>query len=47
LARVGLEVAFATLAKRLQALRLVAEPPRQPSLVFRGVTTLEVEFDPA
>jgi unspecific monooxygenase len=47
LARVELEVAFATLAKRLQALRLVAEPPRQPSLVFRGVTTLEVEFDPA
>jgi cytochrome P450 len=47
LARVELEVAFARLADRFRSLRLVAEPSRQPSLVFRGVTTLEVEFDPA
>ena len=46
LARVELEVAFAALARRFSAIRLVdAEPPRQPSLVFRGVQDLHIEFD--
>lgn len=46
LARVELEVAFAALARRFTAIRLVdAEPPRQPSLVFRGVQELAIEFD--
>ena len=44
LARVELEVAFATLARRFTSIRLVEpEPPRQPSLVFRGVQSMEVE----
>jgi len=44
LARVELEVAFAALARRFSSIRLVdAEPPRQPSLVFRGVLSMEVE----
>jgi unspecific monooxygenase len=48
LARVELQAAFATLAKRFRSLRLaVPEPPRHASLVFRGVTELAVEFDPA
>ena len=46
LARVELEVAFASLARRFSAIRLVEdEPPRQPSLVFRGVQELAIEFD--
>lgn len=45
LARVELEVAFSVLARRFRTLTPVEdEPPRQPSLVFRGVTALEVEF---
>jgi cytochrome P450 len=44
LARVELEIAFATLARRFRSIRIVNdEPPRQPSLVFRGVTSLEAE----
>lgn len=47
LARVELQVAFAALARRFSGLRLVVdEPPRQPSLVFRGVAELAIEFDP-
>jgi unspecific monooxygenase len=47
LARVELEIAFAALARRFRSIRLVDdEPSRQPSLVFRGVTSLEVEVIP-
>lgn len=44
LARVELEIAFATLARRFRSIRIVNdEPTRQPSLVFRGVTSFEAE----
>ena len=46
LARVELEAAFATLGRRFRQIRIVGdEPPRRPSLVFRGVTSLELAVE--
>ncbi len=48
LARVEMEVAFGTLARRVARLEGPAEEPeRVPSLVFRGVRALSVELVPA
>lgn len=48
LARVELETAFSAVAARFSTVKLATEePPRQPSLVFRGVNALEIEFDGA
>ena len=48
LARVELDVAFGTLARRVRRIEPPAsEPERTPSLVFRGVRALPVRLTPA